>query len=961
MRRSVLLIFLLISLFAEAQYFTTGEDPASLRWRQLSTDHFRLIYPLHFEEKAQQMAQNFEKVYRFNGYSLNHNPRKISVIFHTQTVRSNGLVAWAPRRMELFTPPHQDIYAQDWLEQLALHEFRHVVQVDKVASHVPFFVKALLGEQGIALITGLYLPFWFLEGDAVVAETALSTSGRGRLPSFLMEEKAQVVNKGVFSFEKAYLGSYKDYVPDHYKLGYFLVGESRAKFGNNMWSKAIETLARKPFSINPVEKVVKQSTGLNQRDLYASIFNGLQDEWLREDHSYIPGNYNAVTAPLTEYTNYRYNHFLKTGEMISLKSGFEQIPAFIRIDEKGNEKVITIPGQIFEESVSYRNNLITWSEFVPDPRWEHSGKSILRIYDIEKRELRSITPEFKCFAPSISPDEHNVAVVEADFSNHYYLSVYDVRSGALISRFKTSENNYFFNPVWKDNSSLYAVVLNREGKKIAMINPFNHEIIILITQDLGEIKHLYPQGDKLFFISSYAGKNELYSLTIGDGSLRREVTARFGIESPAFSEDGKSLLVSDYTADGYRLIRIYRDKLHGEPIFSIQKANYVLAESLAKQERGVVDFTPDDSTRYISKPYRKGLLNFHSWEPFTFDINTYEFQPGISFLSQNLLGTNVTSLGYKWNLTENAGQTFVNYEYRGLYPVFSVELTNGKRAGKYSIINVYHNQAGAEIRRDTVTTRYSWDQTTFSLDMRMPLNLTRGRYYRMLQPELKYGIIWNGYNKSTPEKIELGNLNTMVFRLYYHQLLRQSLKDIQPGWGFVVDGTYRYTPGGDYDLGLLKSLQLVNYWPGFMKNHGFSTYAGFQMRQGVKDKYSFGDVISMPRGTQRIDNNKLFRSSVAYSMPLMYPDWNLGKLVYLKRIKATLFYDFAWMERNRIQNGNITGTFTEKISSVGLDLSGDANFMRFYAPANVGLRTIYLPQTGKFVFGFLYSVDFTSF
>jgi hypothetical protein len=133
------------------------------------------------------MANILEKVYGYGSYSLNHKPKKISVIFHTHTVESNGLLAWAPRRVEMYATPGQSMYAQDWLEQLAIHEFRHVVQVDKVSQNLPLIIPLLTAQQGAALVTGVYLPFWFIEGDAVVTETALSKTGRGRFPSFLME------------------------------------------------------------------------------------------------------------------------------------------------------------------------------------------------------------------------------------------------------------------------------------------------------------------------------------------------------------------------------------------------------------------------------------------------------------------------------------------------------------------------------------------------------------------------------------------------------------------------------------------------------------------------------------------------------------------------------------------------------------------------------------------------------
>src|SRR6056297_1344178 len=124
MKRTLLLIFFYwISNLAFAQYFQTGQDPASIKWRQINTENFQLIYPDYYEEQAQELAGKLEAVYNYGSYSLKHKPRKISVILHTQTVKSNGLVAWAPQRAEFYTTPHQAIYPQDWLEQLVIHEF----------------------------------------------------------------------------------------------------------------------------------------------------------------------------------------------------------------------------------------------------------------------------------------------------------------------------------------------------------------------------------------------------------------------------------------------------------------------------------------------------------------------------------------------------------------------------------------------------------------------------------------------------------------------------------------------------------------------------------------------------------------------------------------------------------------------------------------------------------------------
>jgi len=140
-RYLLLCCFTLLPYLLVAQYYILGDDPSGIQWKQINTDKFQIIYPSTFEIKAQRMANLLNNTYLFAGKSLNSQPSKISIVLHTSTVRSNGFVAWAPARMELFTTPHQEIYAQDWLEQLAIHEYRHVVQIDKIASEIPRIFK----------------------------------------------------------------------------------------------------------------------------------------------------------------------------------------------------------------------------------------------------------------------------------------------------------------------------------------------------------------------------------------------------------------------------------------------------------------------------------------------------------------------------------------------------------------------------------------------------------------------------------------------------------------------------------------------------------------------------------------------------------------------------------------------------------------------------------------------------
>jgi hypothetical protein len=349
--KKYILFFLLcsFSVVTWGQYFQTGQDPASIKWRQINTNNFQLIYPDYYEEQAQKLAAIMEKVYQYKSPTLQHKPAKISIILHTQTVKSNGLVAWAPKRSEFYTTPHQGIYSQDWLKQLAVHEFRHVVQIDKIDSELPKIVKILLGEQGTAGIFGIYFPWWFIEGDAVVTETALTNSGRGRFPSFLMEHKAQLVEKGSYKYDKAYNGSVKDFVPNHYPLGYYLVGETRQKYGSNVWGKVMDRVGDKPFSLNPFNKALKNTTGFNKVQLYNSVFDSLQNSWIREDQLFSTFPSIIISPKNKYYSNYSFNHWVGESLLVSYKTTLKRTPAFVAIDKFGKERKLFKTGIIFDE------------------------------------------------------------------------------------------------------------------------------------------------------------------------------------------------------------------------------------------------------------------------------------------------------------------------------------------------------------------------------------------------------------------------------------------------------------------------------------------------------------------------------------------------------------------------------------------------------------------------------------
>jgi hypothetical protein len=196
--------------------------------------------------------------------------------------------------------------------------------------------------------------------------------------------------------------------------------------------------------------------------------------------------------------------------------------------------------------------------------------------------------------------------------------------------------------------------------------------------------------------------------------------------------------------------------------------------------------------------------------------------------------------------------------------------------------------------------------------------------------------------------------------------MRKSFRDIQPDWGWITDISYRRSPAGDLDLGRLFAARMKCYWPGIASTHGFSTTFGYQERK--QGEFNFSDVIDVPTGWPQPATNKMAVVTARYSMPLFYPDLNAGKYLYLRRISASLFYDYARALMKQYENNIYTGTLLFPMTSMGLEITADSNFMRLYAPARFGFRVAYMPDIhkiypneAKLTLEFLFSVDFTSF
>jgi hypothetical protein len=921
-----------------AQYVDYGEDPARLKWRQINTEHYRVIYPDGDGERANRYANILETIYPHVRNTLTTTrSTTIPVVLHSYNVISNGMVSWAPKRMELLPSPSFNSRFQRPELSLTLHESRHIVQMEKQYGGIfrPFY--PIFGEQ-TAGIAAFLKPQWLLEGDAVVTETALSSSGRGRMASFLMPYRAQIAEGKNFSLDKWFLGSYRDYTHDFYALGYAMTAHARLKYGVGVWNSVWDDMNR--VLLHPI--ALKRNTGLTPVKLFSATFESLKDEW-NELTPANPDSLIRISNVHRRYTSYRYPTDTEYG-IICLKTSLSDIAAIVSIDSAGKERLLTHTGEINSKLV-YDNGFIYWTEYMAGIRWKHENYSTLKRLDIRTRKVTTMSKHSRYFCPAVLSGRIAVFEHRPDGQNNI---VTKDSSGNNLNSFPVIDNMAVQDIVADGNGKLI-VALTGSGTAIFRFDPRTAEWEKMLDDRRTTIESLNMSANRLIFVSGYNGVNNIYTIDTSSFDVKRITNAMFGISSGAFSRDGRRLYVSDYSAKGYRIASIDANRIIDTAVEFDSPYRFKTAESLSSQESFNIDeHRFDDDTKYESRPYKKVAhpVNVHSWFPFYVDIDQvtedYKFninsiKPGLTLLSQNRLNTITAQASYYYDLNGKAHHGFLSMRYSGLFPVFQLKLDAGGQRG-YLFHDPYSETADRADRFD--------NQTSLSATMSayLPFVFNRSYYMQGLRPFVNYRFV----NKV----ISRTNQNYRYFYtgIYYYYYRMLAHNDIYPKFGVRVWLDYVGHPSIGMSELLIGKTDI--YFPGIFRNHSLRV-SGSAQHQFISDKTFFHfpeQYIDIARGyayyTSKhtgIEAKNLFTFKGDYTFPIVYPDLKIGSLIYLSRIRGNMFYDITVnkVEYNT-EKYHVAGTVNQP--SYGLDLIFDAHFFRIkYTPTNLMFRLIKIP------------------
>ena len=95
--KGVILICCTIYFEAAAQESVTQETNApGVKWYQVNTPNFRILYPKGFDIQAQRVANTMETIREPEAKTMGSSPKKISIVLQNQSSFSNGFAAIFP-------------------------------------------------------------------------------------------------------------------------------------------------------------------------------------------------------------------------------------------------------------------------------------------------------------------------------------------------------------------------------------------------------------------------------------------------------------------------------------------------------------------------------------------------------------------------------------------------------------------------------------------------------------------------------------------------------------------------------------------------------------------------------------------------------------------------------------------------------------------------------------------------
>ena len=975
MRHKIALSTIVITLLAAmtelpsaAQFFTNGDDPGRLHWHRMDSPNYRIIFPEGLDSLARVYGRELERFRQAESASSGLIPgeghrKRTPVIIHAYHGVSNGSVTWAPKRMDLYTlPDAYDPEPMPWIKSLAVHESRHLAQMQFGYKGWLRPLTYIIGDMATGAYSALWPNTWFLEGDAVTAETALTKYGRGRSADFLDYYMMAFDNGDWRNWYRWRYGSYRYYAPNHYALGYMTIAGTRYCFDDPSFTERyLARPAHNPFTFFNTQRTVREASGKSFRESFDTVMTTFHNIWKQEQEARRPFTESRAVQNAGRWFTTMGGNVAYGGCVYGISSGIAESESLVCYDPQKGQTRRLRPFGSTTSGLKAGAGKLWWSESVPDARWSLKMTSRIRSYDIRTGRIRNLTTRGRLFNPDISPDGSMLAAVEYPTEGGSAIVIVNADDGKIIRRRQMPDSlqtvevcfmgdRLAFSTVSEAGSGIYFISIDLDGEIGCLSEP--------LPVSISELGYC---GPRLYFTSDRDGTQEMYSVEPETGVFRQHTSLRYG--GKEFSFSGDTLYFSSLEPSGRLLNEALAGDLMDKEVDFGDIHHYKVADCISEQERALaaskgIPWADSDTSSMpeMSEPvrYRKvpNIPRFHSWAPLYFnydrvrslsgDLNYETASAGATALFQNSLGTAWGSIGYSFHknpysyLYSNGGHRFRHsghllFTYSGRYPVFEFSADfNDNAAIQYYRQSVSY---GGGISRERILGLIT-DKPSFkgSIKVYIPFSFSSGGWSQGLIPQISYTGSNDLFDKSLTYVSSDGyfpgtQLNPALTgyrkgRNVFMQTVNASVR------GYVLrpaasSCTYPRL-GAGAEAGYSARIMLDDiysaaayvygyfYLPGITRTQGLKVSARYQhqFEAGVRRE----NAISVaPRGLSGSDAESFIRNfshdhlklTADYVIPIWVGDLSfLSPVAYIKNFELTPHFDYTMFSLPGYANGS---------------------------------------------------------
>ena len=913
MYKVTLLAFLFgINSVVCAQNF--GGNPAWQKWQQLQNTSGKIIFAPGADSQARRILFINQLLNQTTLHTIGNKVLPWNIVLLHQSTLSNAYVRLAPVISEFYMTPSQNnfsIGSLRWDDNLVIHENRHMQQFANFNKGFTKVFSFLLGQQGQLLANGIAIPNYFFEGDAVWQETLVSQQGRGRMPYFFNGLKSLWLSNTHYSWMKLRSGSFKDYVPDHYELGYPLIAYGYQQYGNMFWRNVTTDAVKFKSGFYAFNKAIKKYSGKSytqfKKDALQNFKHQTATVIVDADSSQL------ITMPQkNNVVDYLYPQFVQDDTLIVSKQSYKAVSSFYLITNNTQIKV-RVKDVVLDEYFSYKNGKIVYAAHVSNPRWYNQSYSDIRVVDIYTHKQTNITHHQKYFSPDINQAGTEVLTVTVLANGSNYLHRLQANTGKLLQQLPNTNNYFYTQPKYVNDTIAVAAVRNVQGQMALVLIHLHSGITTAITPfSFDVVGYPYVKNEVVYFTKMDAANHvdKIFAVQINTGQIYAISNNSNGVYHPTVNNKG-DIVYSAFTNKGMLLKKIHQVYFNAANVVkNVQKAADLFTV------KAPIDLANIQDSVIQTKPYKKSfkLFNFHSARPFATDP---EF--GYIFYSNNIVSTSSSTVKYTYNRNEQSSTIDMNHSYADFYSFLQA-------GAAYSFNRNIDTALGKGIQFNTAK---------LYVGASLPLQFIGGKTSKYFTAGLQFNIEqipYIGITKNVFNNLAFKYTNSYIS---FSNISRQAKQHINPRWAQAISIQYRHA----HTLINNKKLNINSafYFPGFSKNHSVVANFSYQGRDTLQDFFS--NNFAFARGYQALNSRQMFKVGINYHFTLGYIEAGVGNIFFMQRLRAATFFDYNYAK------AKVNGVLTNIINkSTGVELYIDGKIWNAL-PASIGIRYSHLLDT----------------